>query len=65
MYEVDGVGFAAPQVGILRRICVIDVGKVLLYLLIQRKLKNRTKSRLEGCLIPGICGEVERPEREW
>lgn len=27
MYEADGVGLAAPQVGILKRICVIDVGE--------------------------------------
>lgn len=66
MYEADGVGLAAPQVGILRRICVIDVGEGPIVLVNPEKIEESDEKVIapEGCLsIPGICGEVERPER--
>ncbi|HZK26564.1 MAG TPA: peptide deformylase [Thermoclostridium sp.] len=66
MYEADGVGLAAPQVGILRRICVIDVGEGPIVLINPEKIEESDEKVLaaEGCLsIPGVCGEVERPER--
>ena len=52
MYEANGVGLAAPQVGILKRIVVIDVEDGYQYVLINRKLLSRTGSRTgyEGCL---------------
>lgn len=63
MYEAEGVGLAAPQVGILRRYCVIDVGDGLIELVnpvIVEKSGSQTGS--EGCLsIPDRFEEVERP----
>jgi len=63
MYKADGAGLAAPQVGVLKRVVVIDVGDGLLQL-INPVIKSQTGSQItiEGCLsIPGIWGEVERP----
>ena len=56
MYEADGVGLAAPQVSILKRVVVIDIGEGLLELI------NPEQIDAEGCLsIPGEDGEVKRP----
>lgn len=65
MYEADGVGLAAPQVGILKRIVVIDVGEGPVELINPEILEESGEQiRAEGCLsIPGIYGEVKRPER--
>lgn len=66
MYDADGVGLAAPQVGILKRICVIDVGEGPIVLINPEKIEESTEQiqAAEGCLsIPGIYGEVKRPER--
>lgn len=65
MYHADGVGLAAPQVGILKRIAVVDVGKgpvtVINPEIIER---NGNYTDVEGCLsLPGRQGEVERPEK--
>ena len=63
MYAADGVGLAAPQVGILRRYCVIDVGDGLIELInpvIIEKSGKQTGS--EGCLsIPNRYEDVTRP----
>lgn len=63
MYEADGVGLAAPQVGVLRRIAVIDVGEgpiVLVNPVVLETSGEQTGS--EGCLsVPGKAGEVTRP----
>lgn len=63
MYEANGVGLAAPQVGILKRIVVIDVGEgpiVLINPEIMETAGEQTGS--EGCLsVPGKAGEVTRP----
>lgn len=63
MYKAEGVGLAAPQVGILRRYCVIDVGDGLIELInpvIVEKSGSQTGS--EGCLsVPDRYEEVERP----
>lgn len=63
MYEAMGVGLAAPQVGILKRIVVIDVGEgpmVLINPVILETSGEQTGS--EGCLsVPGKAGEVTRP----
>ncbi|WP_394355738.1 peptide deformylase [Caldicoprobacter guelmensis] len=65
MRHADGVGLAAPQVGILRRVVVIDVGEGLIELINPEIVESSGEQRgAEGCLsIPGIRGEVIRPER--
>lgn len=63
MYAADGVGLAAPQVGILRRYCVVDVGDGLIELInpvIEKKSGEQIGN--EGCLsIPERYEEVSRP----
>ncbi len=64
MYEAQGVGLAAPQVGILKRIVVIDVDGEHPYTMINpRILESRdTQTGSEGCLsVPGKAGIVTRP----
>lgn len=65
MYAADGVGLAAPQVGILRRVVVIDVGDGLLELINPEIISTEgAKVNVEGCLsLPGRRGTVERPEK--
>lgn len=63
MYENNGVGLAAPQVGILKRIVVIDVGEGP-YVFINPEIlaTDGEQTGDEGCLsIPGKCGTVTRP----
>ena len=64
MYAASGVGLAAPQVGILKRIVVIDVGDGLLELINPVIVETRGANIApEGCLsIPGESAYVERPE---
>lgn len=63
MYEANGVGLAAPQVGILKRIVVMDVGEgpiVMINPVIIETDGEQTGD--EGCLsIPGKAGQVTRP----
>ena len=63
MYEANGVGLAAPQVGILKRIVVIDIGEgpiVLINPVILETAGEQTGD--EGCLsVPGKAGQVTRP----
>jgi len=63
MYAADGVGLAAPQVGILKRVVVIDVGEGILKLINPEIIETEgTEIDTEGCLsVPGEQGEVERP----
>ena len=67
MYETmkskDGVGLAAPQVGILKRAVVIDVGDGKIELVNPQIISSSgTQIGNEGCLsVPGVYGEVERP----
>ena len=66
MYEAGGVGLAAPQVGILRRIVVIDVMDNNPLVLINPEIVETEGEQIgeEGCLsLPGLSGEVARPER--
>ncbi len=66
MYEAKGVGLAAPQVGVARRIIVIDAGDNQLLQLINPRIlrESGTSTDIEGCLsIPGIYGEVDRAEQ--
>ena len=66
MYAKEGVGLAAPQVGVPLRIAVIDVDKKKLYELINPVITEREGNVVgsEGCLsFPGLFGEVERAEK--
>lgn len=64
LYEAEGVGLAAPQVGILKRIVVIDVTGEDPMLLINPKIMETSGEQegYEGCLsVPGKSGKVTRP----
>lgn len=64
MYEADGVGLAAPQVGVLRRIVVIDVTGEDPHILINPRIvaSSGEQTGQEGCLsVPGKAGVVTRP----
>ena len=63
MYQANGVGLAAPQVGILRRVVVIDVGDGIIELVNPRILRTAgSETTSEGCLsFPGEYGLVQRP----
>ena len=63
MYENNGVGLAAPQVGILKRIVVIDVGEGPLVLINPEIIETSgEQTGDEGCLsVPGMSGQVTRP----
>ena len=65
MQSANGVGLAAPQVGILRRVCVIDVGEGPIELINPVITSMRGKQRaVEGCLsAPGQWGYVTRPAK--
>ena len=63
MYEANGVGLAAPQVGILKRAVVIDIGEGLVEL-INPVILETSGSQIddEGCLsVPGKYAPVDRP----
>lgn len=63
MYEAMGVGLAAPQIGILKQIVVIDVGDGP-YILINPEIVETSGEQTgeEGCLsVPGMAGKVTRP----
>lgn len=64
MNKAEGVGLAAPQVGILRRAVVIDIGEGPIKLLNPEILEvNGEVIDIEGCLsVPGRSGTVNRPE---
>ena len=64
MYAAEGVGLAAPQVGILRRYCVIDVGDGIIELInpVITEKSDETQTGNEGCLsIPDRSEVVTRP----
>lgn len=63
MYNANGVGLAAPQIGILRKVVVIDIGDGLIELINPEILETSgTQTGDEGCLsVPGKMGEVTRP----
>jgi peptide deformylase len=69
MYDAQGIGLAAPQVGVSRRVIVVDVNEpdqvpfAMLNPVIVESSEERDRGE-EGCLsIPGITGVVDRPER--
>ena len=64
LYEANGVGLAAPQVGVLKRIAVIDVTGEDPYILINPRILETggEQTGSEGCLsVPGKAGIVTRP----
>lgn len=63
MYQASGVGLAAPQVGILKRIVVIDVGEGPIVMINPEILETSgEQTGEEGCLsVPGKAGVVTRP----
>ena len=65
MRVANGVGLAAPQVGILKRVVVIDVGNGLLEMINPEIINiSGLQSSYEGCLsVPDKYGEVARPEK--
>lgn len=66
MVAADGVGIAAPQIGVLRRVCIIQVGDGRLYELINPVVLKASGEQVgvEGCLsVPGRQGNVKRPEK--
>ena len=64
MVKSDGVGLAAPQVGILKRAVVVDIGEGKIELINPEIIKkDGSQIGQEGCLsVPGEWGDVERPE---
>ena len=63
MHAADGVGLAAPQVGVLRRIAIVEVEEGQLYELINPRIVAGEQKEQEGCLsIPGRWGITKRPQ---
>lgn len=65
MYENQGVGLAAPQIGILKRVFVVDIGEGPMTF-INSEIIERSGEQfgVEGCLsVPGKQGDVSRPYR--
>lgn len=65
MYKAEGIGLAAPQIGILKRMVTIDAGEGLIMLINPIIIEEEgEQSEIEGCLSsPGVYGEVKRPAR--
>ncbi len=65
MYAANGVGLAAPQIGIAKRIVVIDIGEGLIELINPEIIDFEGNVKdVEGCLsVPGKCGYVVRPQK--
>ena len=65
LYEANGCGLAAPQVGVLKRICVIDVGDGPVVMINPQILSQEGEvEEMEGCLSnPGKWGVVKRPQK--
>ena len=66
MYHANGVGLAGPQVGVLRRVVVMDVSESrdepLELINPEITFTDGTQTGIEGCLsLPGKCGQVTRP----
>lgn len=65
MYDADGVGLAAPQIGVLRRVIVFDIGQGPMVLINPEIIHQEGEQvGLEGCLsVPGTHGQVKRAHR--
>ncbi|MGL4730447.1 MAG: peptide deformylase [Clostridium sp.] len=64
MYAANGVGLAAPQVGILKRVVVVDIGEGLHVLINPEIIETKGEVvEIEGCLsVPNEHGKVKRPQ---
>ncbi len=64
MHSYNGVGLAAPQVGILKRVIVVDIGEGLVELVNPVILDSKgSVTDNEGCIsVPGLAGKVTRPK---
>ena len=64
LYDSGGVGLAGPQVGVMRRVCVIDIGDGLIEFVNPEIIYSEgSREVVEGCLSsPGEFGLVNRPE---
>jgi peptide deformylase len=65
MKKNEGVGLAGPQIGVLKRIIVIDVGEGIVELIDPEFISQEGEAiAAEGCLsVPGVFGEVKRPAK--
>ncbi|SNR90864.1 peptide deformylase [Anaerovirgula multivorans] len=65
MYSAEGVGLAAPQIGILKRVIVIDIGEGLIEMINPEIIEEQGEQcDIEGCLsLPGQSGDVIRPKK--
>ena len=65
LIDADGAGLAAPQVGILRRVCIVDVGDGVIELINPVIISEEgEQTGEEGCLsVPNTSGDVERPTK--
>ncbi|MBO8158519.1 peptide deformylase [Thermosyntropha sp.] len=65
MYEFDGIGLAAPQIGVLKRVIVVDPGDNYMELINPEIIyKEGEQTGREGCLsIPGVYGKVSRAKK--
>ena len=65
MYDAPGIGLAAPQVGILKRVVVFDIDDQLYEMINPEIIKaDGEQIEVEGCLsVPGKYGRVKRPEK--
>ncbi len=65
MYAANGVGLAAPQIGVSKRVIIVDVGEELFELINPQIISSEgLETDTEGCLsIPGMVGEVARAKR--
>ena len=66
MFKANGVGLAAPQVGILKRVAVVCVDGETVYELVNPVIVKQSGTQVgaEGCLsVPGRQGEVARPQK--
>lgn len=65
MRAEQGVGLAAPQIGILRRLFVVEIEEIGLHVMINPEIieQNGEQTDYEGCLsVPGKSGKVKRPD---
>lgn len=62
MYQADGVGLAAPQIGVSQQIIIVDIGEGLIELINPQIVQSEgCETGAEGCLsVPGVFGDVER-----
>ncbi|ABO50231.1 peptide deformylase [Desulforamulus reducens MI-1] len=66
MYEANGVGLAAPQIGVSKRVIVVDIGEGLIELINPEivEVSGHTVTDTEGCLsVPNMIGEVSRADK--